>query len=103
MDRHGSGKRPDTGTNKTGTEILVSTKCGKFLGYLNEGIPKEGADRNIWAQNGISNLKLETISHRGASRFLILAKIHEANRIKEHEGGGIGHIWNVREISEVFW
>ena len=63
VDRHGSGKRPGTGTNKTGSEVLVSAKCGKFLGYLNEGIPKEGAVKNIWPKNGINNMKMETVSH----------------------------------------
>jgi hypothetical protein len=92
MDRHGSGKRPGTGTNKTGTELLVSVKCRKFIGYLNEGIPKKGAEKNIWAKNGIIKMNLETVSHAGASRFLILAKSHEANRIKQPNGGrGEGH------------
>jgi hypothetical protein len=53
VDRHGSEKRPGAGTNQTGTKGLVSVKCGKFLGYLNEDIPKEGADKNIWAKDGI--------------------------------------------------
>jgi len=35
-------------------------------------------------------VKLQTVLHRGASLVLILAKYHEANRIKQHEGVGEG-------------
>ena len=63
MDGHGSGKCPGSGTNETGTELLVSVKCGKFLGYLNESIPKEGTDESVWVKDVLSKVKLETVSH----------------------------------------